>query len=241
MVDRSVTGKTGQPIRRSGKAALNSRGNAGRPPATNGMDTAKRIFEAATRLFYLKGFEATTIREIADACDVTAGAIYNHFPAKQAILYAIIKWAHDELDRDLAAALKACDPDPRQQLQVAMTTFVLRHTQYPQAARIANRDYVFLAKPERRMIVLRRRKTRLLFEDMLREGSERGLMAYPKASPHPRDASVQREIVAMAIINMGIMVAEWYRPDGPLSAAQIADMHGRFGLQLVAVPATTRS
>lgn len=46
----------------------------------------ERIFEAAIELFRLKGFDATTVEEIAEAADVAKGTFFNYFPSKEALL-----------------------------------------------------------------------------------------------------------------------------------------------------------
>ncbi len=51
-------------------------------------DTRLRIFRAAFELFTEKGFEATTVEEIAERADVGKGTVFNHFPQKTAFLVA---------------------------------------------------------------------------------------------------------------------------------------------------------
>src|SRR3990170_8458369 len=53
----------------------------------------ERIKQAATELFFEHGFEATSVRMIADACGITAGALYNHFSTKEALLFDIVQGA----------------------------------------------------------------------------------------------------------------------------------------------------
>ena len=58
-------------------------------PTEHGVPTRDRILAVARGLFASKGFEATTVRAIANECRVTDAAIYHHFPSKQAILEAL--------------------------------------------------------------------------------------------------------------------------------------------------------
>ena len=48
--------------------------------------TRRRIIEAAYTLFEKHGFEATSMESIAEEADVAKGTLYNHFPAKEAIV-----------------------------------------------------------------------------------------------------------------------------------------------------------
>ena len=49
-------------------------------------ETKRKIFQAATKLFADKGFDATTVDEIAAAADVSKGTFFNYFPKKEAII-----------------------------------------------------------------------------------------------------------------------------------------------------------
>jgi len=49
--------------------------------------TRGAIRQAAAERFFHQGYEATTVREIADALDIRAESIYYHYPDKQQILF----------------------------------------------------------------------------------------------------------------------------------------------------------
>ncbi len=66
-------------------------GTGGRKPGRRERkkhDTRRRILRAAFDLFKAKGFEATTVEEIAEAADVAKGTVFNYFPQKTAFLVA---------------------------------------------------------------------------------------------------------------------------------------------------------
>jgi AcrR family transcriptional regulator len=50
-------------------------------------ETKQKIFLAAVGLFTEKGFDATTVDEIADRADVAKGTFFNYFPRKEALLH----------------------------------------------------------------------------------------------------------------------------------------------------------
>lgn len=55
------------------------------------MDTKDRISEEARKLFSMKGYEATSVRDIAKAVGIKDSSLYNHYKNKQAIFEHIIK------------------------------------------------------------------------------------------------------------------------------------------------------
>lgn len=50
------------------------------------LEVRARIYVAARALFVEKGFDATTVDEIADAADVAQATFFNYFPSKHALL-----------------------------------------------------------------------------------------------------------------------------------------------------------
>jgi AcrR family transcriptional regulator len=54
--------------------------------------TRKNILVAASKLFARRGYHKTTITDIAQAIELTSGAIFHHFPSKEALLEAVVAW-----------------------------------------------------------------------------------------------------------------------------------------------------
>lgn len=52
--------------------------------------THRRLLEAADVLFLEKGFEATTVEEVAAMADVAKGTFFNYFESKEALLVALL-------------------------------------------------------------------------------------------------------------------------------------------------------
>ncbi|MCR4990356.1 MAG: TetR/AcrR family transcriptional regulator [Lachnospiraceae bacterium] len=64
-------------------------------------DTKERLIEAALDLFSVKGYEGTTVEEIAGAVGIKAPSIYDHFKGKEAILQAMIERADEEYNKGI--------------------------------------------------------------------------------------------------------------------------------------------
>jgi len=69
--------------------------------------TRQALAEAALRLFAERGFEATTVADIADAADVSPRTFFTYFPAKEDVLFADTQ---DRIER-IRAALAKRAPD----------------------------------------------------------------------------------------------------------------------------------
>jgi len=55
------------------------------------MSTKERILDAAVTLFSLKGYDAVSVGQIAEAVGIKAPSLYKHFKGKQDIFNAILK------------------------------------------------------------------------------------------------------------------------------------------------------
>jgi TetR/AcrR family transcriptional regulator len=65
----------------------------GQPPSRGGADerpTADRILDAAEALFAERGFNGTSVRDIASSVALNPASLYNHFTSKEALYEAVL-------------------------------------------------------------------------------------------------------------------------------------------------------
>ena len=66
------------------------------PRGSNGLQAAKsevatsRVLEAALELFSTQGYGATSMRQLAEACEQSVGNLYHHFGSKESIYQRLI-------------------------------------------------------------------------------------------------------------------------------------------------------
>jgi AcrR family transcriptional regulator len=72
----------------------------GRPSGQTAQGAAarERLYSIAIRLIAERGYEATTLRDIAREANVSVGLLYRYFPSKQAVIIAL----YDELSAEFA-------------------------------------------------------------------------------------------------------------------------------------------
>ena len=56
-----------------------------------------QIVEGALKLFFERGFHPTTIREIADACNMSMGQLYHYISSKDDVLYLVHQYFHTKV------------------------------------------------------------------------------------------------------------------------------------------------
>src|SRR5437899_5627900 len=69
------------------------------------LKTRAAIQKEALRLFLEKGYEATTIEDIAEAVEISPSTFFNYFPSKEAVVF------QDDLDPVIFAAFNAQPAD----------------------------------------------------------------------------------------------------------------------------------
>jgi AcrR family transcriptional regulator len=68
-------------------------------------ETRARILNAALASFRVRGFDAATMRDIAEEAGVATGAAYYYFPSKEAIVLDFYRRSCDEMQARIDEAL----------------------------------------------------------------------------------------------------------------------------------------
>ncbi len=136
-------------------------------------DVRTRILGAATRLFAARGFDATSLSEIADAVGIRKPSLLYHFPSKDdllsGVLDALLSHWNDLLPRLLSAATSGYEQFDR--VTVELVAFFVTD---PDRARLLFRE--MLDRPEEmkaRLLSYFRPWVRLL-ADSIAKGQEQG-------------------------------------------------------------------
>jgi AcrR family transcriptional regulator len=206
------------------------------PAGPSSVDTPRRrIQEAATQLFVTQGYRGTSVKDITLACSLTPGALYNHFPSKESVLYAIILKTHVQLDFELERAVEAVGDAPDERLFALVHAFALFHQQHRRETLVANLEYVELSGDDRADIVARRRHHRARFEEILTAGVASGAFVLPRG-----DGENDIKLVTTAIVNMAIRLSEIHGPDTHMDDDSLAAFHAELALRMVLTEARRR-
>jgi TetR/AcrR family transcriptional regulator, cholesterol catabolism regulator len=175
----------------------------------------QKILDVAADLFARRGFEATTLSDVARAAELKKATLYHYFPSKNAILLAVLAEGIDQLLENSAEAVAIADPLRRLD---ALLAAHLRNFEHKLAHVV-----VFLL--ERRVIVrdiaaidtepylVKRRAYDRLFVDCIRDGQASGVF---------RDGDPV--VLAFGLLGMLNWMVQWYDPNGRLTMEQIGKM-----------------
>lgn len=193
-----------------------------RTQGSHSQTTGPRIRTAAETLFARHGYAAVSMRQIAGAVGLQAGALYNYIPDKQSLLV-------DLMQRHMEALMTAWAQEGRGETAMsALEAFARFHIRF----NLARRDAVFIAYNELRSLepegFARIESLRNAYEGELAGVLTAGRAAGLFQLDDPR-------VTTRAVIALLNGVLTWYRDDGQLSLVDVEDLHWQMVRRLVGV------
>src|SRR5438046_9035020 len=82
----------------------------------NGYFTRDRVFEAAAEVFHRKGYDSTSMSDVASAAGLTKAGLYHHVSSKESLLYTVLDSGLDLTESYVMKPLEAI-PDPLEPLK----------------------------------------------------------------------------------------------------------------------------
>jgi AcrR family transcriptional regulator len=180
------------------------------------------ILEAAIAVMAEHGYHGTSVRDIAERAGVSPAALYHHFGSKQEVLATIMERGIEALLRRTEAALAAAGEVPADRLRALVEVQILFHLQDQRGTLLGTSELRALDEPVRSRHIAKRHRQQRLFDGVVTHGVELGAFA----TPIPLQAS-------RAIVVMCTGVASWFRPQGPLSRAEVVHEYQRLALDMV--------
>ena len=85
--------------------------------------TRNALLEAATALFFARGFGRTALEDVASAAQVTRGAVYHHFANKRQLFEAVLEALETQAKQRVTAATAGVD-DPWESAMAGLDAFL---------------------------------------------------------------------------------------------------------------------
>lgn len=192
------------------------------PPGLELSPARRRLFEVSLELFGRDGYDAVSIRDIAQVLGQQSSAIYFHVSSKQQLLYELELIGHRTHLAGLCDALATAGSDPRDQLVAAVQAHLRTHFDYPSLARVTNRELRALTPAQRKKVLRIRGDAEQVFVDVIEHGVRAGVFS-----------TTDPFLDGKAIGAMGIRIPEWWTPRSPRTREQIVERYTSYALKLV--------
>ncbi len=196
-------------------------------PETRDMSRRQQIEDAASTLFRERGYAATSVRDIAHALDMQGGSLYAHVASKEDMLWAIVVRAADRFNAEVGPIAES-DRTAARKLRKMIRAHVAVVTSAQKDAAVFLDEWHFLSDERRANIAARRDGYEALFRDAIAQGVASG--EFGRVDP---------ALTAMVILSALNGIATWYRPEGKLTPAAIADRHADLFLRSLTCVART--
>ncbi|HUW45030.1 MAG TPA: TetR/AcrR family transcriptional regulator [Dehalococcoidia bacterium] len=133
------------------------------------------IVRCSTKVFTKKGYDRTNMRELAKACDMSAGALYHYFGSKEEILYSIINSATSKQAGSMEdCANELAKASPTIALVEIMRKFYEWHDENQNMTLFAYQETKNLPGNARQSIFDSEARILTVFEKLLTRGVEEG-------------------------------------------------------------------
>jgi AcrR family transcriptional regulator len=196
-------------------------------------DLGPVILKVAAGQFADRGFEGTTMQQIAAGVGITAAGLYYYFTSKQVLLFEVLEAALERMVDRVATAVGAVAADEPDRPVRELRAFTEEHARFQieeieetavyGAAFYGSRFLLnALADEQRRRLRELQALSFDLLRRILRDGTDAGLFEV-----------VETTATASAIVAMGEFAPSWFHPGGRLSADDVATLHGDLAVRMV--------
>ncbi|WP_035233472.1 MULTISPECIES: TetR/AcrR family transcriptional regulator [Alcanivorax] len=175
---------------------------------------ADRVFVlgAAARLFRQKGFDKTTVKEIAEACGMLPGSLHYRYPSKESILVDLMRLALEQASTALSEAIRG-ESEPLEQLRQGINAHLELLVGGSDMVYVLLFEWRSLQGQSRKEMIDLRDRYELLWSAMIQSLSSQNLIR----------ADVDRDL--LRLIGLGALnwVATWFNEGGRYTVKDIGD------------------
>ena len=181
-------------------------------PALKAGGRKSDILRKAAHVFLELGYDATSMNVVAERADVTKMGLYYHFESKQELLFSIMSYAMDVLERATQAASEAARSS-EERLHNLIHALATQTTEQEDGA------FVILVIDETNALEGRDRKVITARERAYVETIQAALEAL---GAEGRLRRLDTTVAAFTLVGMVLWLSKWYEKAGRVSPKDVA-------------------
>jgi TetR/AcrR family transcriptional regulator, cholesterol catabolism regulator len=181
------------------------------------VDSRQEILRTAARLFQQRGYDATSMNDVAAALKLSKGGLYHHFQSKDEILYEIMNHAMEiTQERVLNPVRGIADPEERLRALIRLHIEVVLSPRDREITVMLHENHPLPAALRKRINA--RKKDYIHFlENLMAEVQKQVQRQVQKESSR----RVSPRAAAFALLGMINWIYQWYKPEGDLQAQNL--------------------
>ena len=172
---------------------------------------AAEVYRTAARVILEKGYDGTSVSDIADALGITKAGLYHYISGKTELLYEIMKFGLDELDQQVMVPAQAI-ADAEERLRFVISTHAGLVMESDGAVTILVDEARALTPAQNRKVT----KLKRGYLDFLRQTLD-------ELSAEGKLRGVNTTVATFSIIASINWLSRWYQAGGALNKMEIAE------------------
>jgi TetR/AcrR family transcriptional regulator, cholesterol catabolism regulator len=186
--------------------------------STSSNERLAEVYRTAAQIILRKGYDATSINDIANALGMTKAGLYHYINGKKELLFDIMNFGLDELDEEVATP--ACEiADPVERLHFIIASHAKLVTRGQGAITILVDEITALTPAQNRIITRRKREYFNRLRELLNTLKEQGSLQ-----------DVDTTAATFSLLGMISWLSRWFRQDGKMSQEQVAEQLTKIAL-----------
>jgi TetR/AcrR family transcriptional regulator, cholesterol catabolism regulator len=184
------------------------------------VDSRQEILRTAARLFQQRGYDATSMNDVAASLKLSKGGLYHHFQSKDEILFEIMNHAMEITEERVLAPVRAiADPEDRLRALIRLHMEIVLSPRDREITVMLHENHPL--PPALRKRINTRKKEYVHFVESLiaevqKQTQTRKLTDVQRA--RPAGSAVTPRAAAFALLGMINWIYQWYKPEGELQA-----------------------
>jgi AcrR family transcriptional regulator len=183
------------------------------------VDSRQEILRTAARLFQQRGYDATSMNDVAAALKLSKGGLYHHFQSKDEILFEIMNHAMEiTQERVLNPVRGIADPEDRLRALIRLHIEVVLSPRDREITVMLHENHPL--PPALRKRINSRKKDYVHFlENLMAEVQGKKQGDYNRTNH--AGTRVTPRAAAFALLGMINWIYQWYKPEGELQAQNL--------------------
>src|SRR6267142_1177417 len=175
------------------------------------IDSRQDILRTAARLFQQRGYDATSMNDVAAALKLSKGGLYHHFQSKDEMLFHIMNHALDITDERVVKAVRSIQsPEERLRALIRLHIEVVLSVRDREVTVMLHENHPL--PPSLRKQINARKKDYIHFVE--------GVIADAQKQRGTKGIVTARA-AALALLGMINWIYQWYKPEGRLQAQDL--------------------